>query len=143
MYKAAKAARRAEFRKYRVIDQIMNTSAKAYKKVARQIANPREMEADLLLVAASRLQAIQDDWESNKHHFSAALLNNRKLWTIFLTDVTSENSRLPIEIRQNVTNLGVFVINHTLAISRQPYPDQLSVLININRQIAAGLQGRP
>jgi flagellar protein FlaF len=121
----------------------MNTSAKAYKKVARQIADPRDMEADLLLGAASRLQAIQDHWERNKHQFTAALLHNRKLWMIFLTDVTSNESPLPIEIRQNVANLGLFVINHTLAISRDPHPAQLSILININRQIAAGLQGRP
>src|SRR5215472_12655352 len=114
----------------------MNTSAKAYKKVARQIADPRQIEADLLLGAASRLQIVQDDWERNKHLLSAALLHNRKLWAIFLTDVTSENSPLPVEIRQNVANLGVFVINHTLAISRHLQPDQLSVLININRQIA-------
>jgi|SRR5262249_10652246 len=121
----------------------MNISAKAYKSVARQIADPREMEADVLLGAASRLQAIQDNWDHNKHLLDAALLHNRKLWTIFLTDVTGTNSPLPAEIRQNVANLGVFVINHTLAISRQPHPDQLGVLININRQIAAGLQGRP
>ena len=101
------------------------------------------MEADLLLGAASRLQAIRDDWEHNKHEFSAAAIYNRKLWTIFLTDVTAEDCQLPIEIRQNVANLGLFVLNHTVAISRQPHPEQLSVLININREIAAGLQGRP
>jgi flagellar protein FlaF len=121
----------------------MNTRTKAYKKVARQIASPREVEADLLMGAATRLQAVLDDWEGSKHDFNAALLQNRKLWAIFLTDVTSNDSPLPIEIRQNVANLGMFVINHTLAISRKPQPDQLSVLININRQIAAGLQGRP
>lgn len=101
------------------------------------------MEADLLLGAASRLQTIRDSWESNKHHLNAALLHNRKLWTIFLTDVTGGNSPLPVEIRQNVANLGVFVINHTLATAREPHPDQLDVLININRQIAAGLRGMP
>jgi flagellar protein FlaF len=121
----------------------MNTGAKAYKTVARQIANPREMEADLLLGAASRLQAIRDAWDRNKQHLDAALLHNRKLWTIFLTDVTTENSPLPIEIRQNVANLGLFVMSHTHAIAREPHPDQLNVLININRQIATGLQGRP
>jgi flagellar protein FlaF len=121
----------------------MITRAKAYKKVASQIANPREIEADLLLGVASRLQAVQDDWEGNKHQFNDALLQNRKLWTIFLTDVASENSPLPRELRQNVANLGMFVLNHALPTSFQPPPEQLGVLININRQIAAGLQGRP
>ena len=121
----------------------MNAGARTYKTVARQIASPREMEADLLLGAASRLQTIRDCWDGNKQHLGAALLHNRKLWTIFLTDVTGGSSPLPVEIRQNVANLGVFVINHTLAIAREPHPDQLDVLININRQIAAGLRGMP
>ncbi len=101
------------------------------------------MEADLLLGAASRLQTIRDAWDRNKHHLDAALLHNRKLWTIFLTDATGANSPLPLEIRQNVANLGVFVINHTFATVREPHPDRLDVLININRQIAAGLRSVP
>ncbi len=42
----------------------MQSAAQAYGKVAKQIANPRELEADLLLKAASRLQAIHDAWDT-------------------------------------------------------------------------------
>ena len=71
-----------------------------------------------------------------------ALLFNRKLWTIFLTSVTSDESQLPIEVRQNVANLGLFVLNQTLAVTGDPQPERLGPLININRQIAAGLLAR-
>jgi flagellar protein FlaF len=56
--------------------------------------------------------------------------------------VTSEESPLPIEVRQNVANLGLFVLNQTIAMTGDPQPERLGSLININRQIAAGLLGR-
>ena len=42
----------------------MRSAAQAYQSIAKQTASPRDLEADLLLKAASRLQAIQDRWES-------------------------------------------------------------------------------
>ncbi len=43
---------------------------------------------------------------------------------------------------QNVANLGIFVFNVTLAIQANPRPEALAPLININRELAAGLLGR-
>ena len=48
---------------------------------------------------------------------------------------------LPAAIRQNVANLGIFVFSHTLAIMANPRPESLGSLININRELAAGLLG--
>ena len=44
----------------------MQNAAQAYGAVAKQIANPRELEADLLLKAAARLQAIHDAWDGKR-----------------------------------------------------------------------------
>jgi len=96
----------------------------------------------LLLKAASRLQAVKDGWEGSKPQLDGALLYNRKLWTIFMTSVTSEENPLPTEIRQNVANLGLFVMKQTLSALANPRPDQLNSLININRELASGLLGR-
>ena len=41
----------------------MHRSSKIYKDTANIVANPREVEANLLYQSASRLQAIQDHWE--------------------------------------------------------------------------------
>ena len=67
---------------------------------------------------------------------------NRKLWTIFLTSVTSAENPLPVEIRQNVANLGLFVMKQTLSIMASPRPEPLGSLISINRELASGLTGR-
>jgi flagellar protein FlaF len=119
----------------------MHSAAQAYGSVAKKTVGPRELEADLLLKAAGRLLAIQEDWDGKKADLEAALLYNRKLWTVFLTSVTGENNPLPAEIRQNVANLGLFVMNRTVAMTTGAKPEQLTALIKINCDIAAGLRG--
>jgi len=121
----------------------MQRAAQTYGAVAKQTANPRELEADLLLTAAARLQAIYDGWDSKRRELDAALVYNRKLWSIFVTSATSVENPLPAPIRQNVANLGLFVFNQTLAIQADPKPEGLGSLININRELAAGLLSRP
>ena len=86
----------------------MQHATKAYGQVAQQTASPRELEVQLLLRAASRLQAVHDDWDDRAPGaLDQALHFNRKLWTIFLTSVTTNDNPLPAEIRQNVANLGI------------------------------------
>lgn len=119
-----------------------NSAAQAYGSVAKQIASPRELEAQLLLKAAARLQAIQDDWDHNRPALDQALLYNRKLWTILVSSVADPAHQLPAAIRQNVANLGLFVFKQSLNLVQQPRPDLLKSLIFINRELAAGLLGR-
>ena len=119
----------------------MRSAAQAYGMIAKQVASPRELEADLLLKAASRLQAVRDGWDKTKPQLENALLYNRKLWTIFMASIASDDNPLPAEIRQNVANLGLFVLHQTILMLANPTPEQLSALININRELAAGLRG--
>jgi len=96
-----------------------------------------------LLKAASQLQAISDAWDHKKSGLNDALLYNRQLWTIFLADATQKENPLPVTIRQNVANLGLFVIKQTMSLMMDPQPQPLAPLININRELAAGLLSRP
>ena len=120
----------------------MQSAAQAYRAVAKQIVNPRELEADLLLKAASRLQAAHDAWVGKTPELDEALLYNRKLWSIFLVSVTQPDNPLPELVRQNVANLGMFVMNQTLSLMAEPQREKLAPLISINREIAAGLRAR-
>jgi flagellar protein FlaF len=120
----------------------MRQAASAYNKVAKQIVSPRELEAKLLLDAASRLQAIGESWDNRKSELDDALHFNRRLWALFVTAVTRHDSPLPAEIRQNIANLGLYVIKQTVAALADPRPQQLGSLISINRELAAGLLGR-
>ena len=124
----------------------MQSAAQAYKSVARQTSSPRELEASLLLQAAARLQAVQENWNSDGGSVAAklneALLYNRKLWSVFVGDMADSGHPMPRELRQNFLNIGLFVMNHTVAMMSNPQPERLGSLININREIAAGLLGR-
>ena len=120
----------------------MHHAAQTYGAIAQQIANPRELEASLLLKAASRLQAIRDGWDGKNSELNDALLYNRRLWTIFMSGVMEGDNPLPAAIRQNVANLGLFVMNQTVSMMNNPRREPLGSLININRELAAGLLGR-
>jgi flagellar protein FlaF len=91
--------------------------------------------------AATRLQAIKDDWESRNKDLDEVLTYNRKLWTILVSSVTRPENPMPPAIKQNVANLGLFIFNHTLSVMAKPDPARLTILVNINREIAAGLRG--
>jgi flagellar protein FlaF len=47
-----------------------------------------------------------------------------------------------MEIRQNIANIGVFVMKQTLEMQMNPDPAKLKPLIDINCNLAAGLSGR-
>lgn len=121
----------------------MNRATQTYAKVANQIASSRDIEAELLLGAAAQLQTIRDGWEAKHSELNAALLHNRKLWSILLTSVTRPENPLPANVRQNVANIGIFVLKQTMTTMADPKPENLGSLISINRELAAGLLGRP
>jgi len=120
----------------------MRHATLAYGATANQTASPRELEADLLMSAAARLQAIRDGWTDRSPDLDAALLFNRRLWSIFITSATGPESPLPAGLRQNVANLALFVFRQTFAVLADPKPEYLGSLININRELAAGLRKR-
>lgn len=121
---------------------MQNSAAHAYKQVGAQTVSPRVLEANLLSRSAGQLQRCRDDWENTRHELTTALMFNRKLWTVFLGSVTGEESQLPKALRENIANLGIFVMKQTLNVLSEPEARKLTVLININREIAAGLRER-
>ena len=67
---------------------------------------------------------------------------NRKLWSVFLGEALNDENPQPVEIRQQIANIGIFVLTQTMALQISPQPDHFKPLIEINRNIAAGLAGR-
>ena len=120
----------------------MTQAAQAYGKTATKTGSPRDLEADLLLQAASQLQSIRDGWASKHSELNAALTNNRKLWSLLVATVTRPDNPLPANIRQNVANIGIYVFKQTLTAMANPKPEHLGGLISINRELASGLRGR-
>jgi len=114
----------------------------AAAKTAQSVVSPRELEASLLIKAAMRLQAVVDDWGQRERELDEALTYNRRLWTLLVSAVIAEDNPLPVGIKTNILSLANFIFNQTFKISSDPQPQSLGILVNINRDIAAGLRGR-
>ncbi|HML06572.1 MAG TPA: flagellar biosynthesis repressor FlbT [Xanthobacteraceae bacterium] len=140
LYKALKETRKLIA--YEEESSTMNYASKAYAKIAKETASPRELEASLLLQAAAKLQAVHDSWREKPAGLNDALMYNRRLWTVFLDAVTRDDNRLPFAVRRNLTKLGMFVMGETFALMTKPKLDHLKSIIKINRGIAAGLRGK-
>jgi flagellar protein FlaF len=120
----------------------MSHAAQAYARTSQTTAQPREIEAQALLKAARQLQDVQSNWTGPDQKMFKALLFNRRLWSIFLSAVEDNGNQNSLEIRQNIANIGVFVIKQTIEMQMDPDPKKLQSLIDINCNIAAGLSGR-
>jgi flagellar biosynthesis activator protein FlaF len=118
----------------------MHYASKAYAQTAKETAPPRQLEANLLLKAAAKLQAVHESWREEPIGLYEALTYNRKLWTVFIDAVIDDDNRLPLQVRQNIANLGIFVMGETFSLMTKPSPEHLQSLININRGVAAGLR---
>ncbi|MBI5264100.1 MAG: flagellar biosynthesis regulator FlaF [Bradyrhizobium sp.] len=119
-----------------------NSAATAYARVATTTASPREIEAQVLLKAANKLQQAVDNADPISDQTKQALLYNRKLWTIFLSEAMRDENPQPLDVRQRIANISMFVLTQTAALQVSPQFDHFRPLIEINRNIAAGLSGK-
>lgn len=121
----------------------MHNAAQAYGQLARQTASPRNLEADLLIKAAAKLQAVSDDWMNRSGELHDALTYNRRLWQLLVTAATRPENPLPQAVKNNIANIALFVFNRTMDVHTEREAAKIAPLININRQIAAGLREQP
>ncbi len=118
----------------------MREAADAYNKTGKVTQTPRDLEASLLLKAAAQLQAIKDNWSGKDERLEQVLLYNRKLWTVFVSSIAKAENPMPIEVKNNIASLGAYVLHHTMVLQNSPITSEmLTSLININRELAAGL----
>ena len=120
----------------------MSHAAQAYARASQTTASPREIEAQALLKAARQLQEVQANWKGADRNLHNALMFNRRLWSIFLTEAEANENPNSLEVRQNIANIGIFVLKQTIEMQMDPHPSKLKSLIDINCNIAAGLAGR-
>jgi len=138
-YKALREARRLiAYEKEHL--KMHHAARAAYAKTTVETASPRALEANLLLQAAAKLQAVHDSWSDKPQGLEEALLYNRRLWTIFVDAVTRDGNKLPKATRENIRRLGVYVMAETFSMMTKPKPQHLKSIIKINRGLAAGLR---
>jgi flagellar biosynthesis activator protein FlaF len=119
-------------------------AATAYGSTFKVAVDPRQLEANVLLKAARQLEEVRHGWTPEREpELEDALLYNRKLWTVFAAEVADDANPLPVPIRNNIANIAVFVFKRTLELQAAPSPEKIDPLIEINRNLAAGLLANP
>ncbi len=114
----------------------------AYAQQQKRNLSPREVEAMAFTKAAVMLEDAKK-LTNNIAEFSKALRFNHLLWTIIQADLTDPENQLPPEIKANVMSLSSFVDKQTTKALRSSAANDLDLLININRNLAAGLRTSP
>lgn len=118
----------------------MSTATSAYAKIAIETASPRALEANLLLTAAAKLQAVRDTWDDKPVGLDEALVFNQRLWAIFINAVRQDDNRLSPSLRKNILQLGIFVMGETFALMTKPRRENLDEIVKVNRAIATSLR---
>ena len=122
-------------------------AAGVYGQKAREGIDQRELEAQLLLKSANEIKNLQNKWdEATTEDIENILSYNRKLWMVFFDTAIEnpdENEGRPLDLRNNIVNLCNFIFKRSIDIMADPKKEKLGVLIDINREIAAGLMVKP
>ena len=105
----------------------------------------RQLEGRILLKAAKMIKDLQDDWDNiNPDILESTLRYNRQIWMVFYdTALENPDDDRPNDLRSNIINLANFIFKRELDVMAAPEKKKLDVLVNINREIAAGLMSKP
>lgn len=98
----------------------------------------QESEARALLRCAARLEMAQQQGVAYAD-YCEAVRHNQRLWTFFQMSLLKEEQNLPLELSNLLKSLSLFVDRRSMRAFAEHNTKLLDVLININRQVAAGL----
>ncbi|MGD8524045.1 MAG: flagellar biosynthesis regulator FlaF [Desulfobacterales bacterium] len=119
--------------------------AEAYKSTDQATMSGREIEATVLSKAALKLKECQNNWDADNRDqkLDDALKFNQRIWSILQAELAKEDNPLPMQLKRDLISLSVFIDRRILETLAYPSPEKLSIIIDINNNIAAGLRGSP
>jgi len=121
---------------------MMINPADAYTTSQVATMSDRETEAFCLMRSALLLSDVQKSME-NRALLEEVLEKNKILWVALTSKINDDDHPLPKDIKQNMANLALFIFKRTIDILVEPKAEKLDAIININRNIAAGLRAKP
>jgi flagellar protein FlaF len=124
---------------------VYQAALKVYESVNKSTMFGRDVEAEVLTKAALKLKGCQDNWPENGRgaKLEATLKYNQRVWTILQAELEKPQNPLPDALKVDLLRLISFIDQRTLEMLAYPAPEKLTILININQNIAAGLRTRP
>ena len=121
------------------------TQLETYKRAQSNNMSGREIEAAALTRCALLLSDCQKNWDApnRDYNLSEALRINQRVWSILQAELARDDNPLPIQIRQDILSLSIFMDKRIIEVMAYPAPEKLKILIDINMNLAAGLRSTP
>jgi flagellar biosynthesis activator protein FlaF len=113
----------------------------AYGNMQQKGETIRETESRALLNCANRLSLAQKEW-GDVDIYDSAIRHNLELWTLFQSTLAESDNPLPRDLKITLLTLSKFIDKRSFQALSEYDPALLTVLIDINRQIAAGLNAQ-
>lgn len=117
----------------------------AYNNMQKDNLSGRELEASVLTRAGLMLKQVQENWNApdRDQKLGDAIKFNQKVWSFFQAELTDPENPLPKNIREDILNLSIFIDKRLFEVLASPDQEKLSIVIDINFNIAAGLRTKP
>ncbi|MHB8120715.1 MAG: flagellar biosynthesis regulator FlaF [Desulfuromonadaceae bacterium] len=117
-------------------------SVNAYTAIQKDSLNGRELEASVLSRAGLMLKSVKDNWGApdRDQKLLEAVKFNQKVWSFFQAELSDPENPLPKNLREDILNLSIFIDKRLFEVMAFPEPEKLSIVIDINFNIAAGLR---
>jgi flagellar protein FlaF len=122
-----------------------NNPFNVYQNANKEGMTQRELEASLLTRAGLMLKSCQDNWDApdRDRRLEEAIKFNQKIWSFFQSELTMPDNPLPKNLREDILNLSLFLDKRLFEVLACPEPQKLTIAININLNLAAGLMKQP
>lgn len=116
----------------------------AYTSIQKDTLSGRELEASVLTRAGLMMKSVKENWDApdRNEKLLEAVKFNQKVWSFFQAELSDPENPLPINLKQDILNLSIFIDKRLFEIMAVPEPDKLSIVVDINFSIAAGLRAK-
>ncbi|MBI2353835.1 MAG: flagellar biosynthesis regulator FlaF [Deltaproteobacteria bacterium] len=114
----------------------------AYTTMQKENLSGRELEASVLSRAGIMLKQVQENWTApdREQKLLDAVKFNQKVWSFFQAELSDPENPLPKNLREDILNLSIFIDKRLFEVMAFPEPEKLSIVIDIDFNIAAGLR---
>ncbi len=124
---------------------MLQNPADAYTTMQKENLSGRELEASVLTRAGLMLKQVQENWDASDRDAKLleAIKFNQKVWSFFQAELSDPENPLPLNLRQDILNLSIFVDKRLFEVMALPEKEKLDIVVDIDFNIAAGLRTKP
>lgn len=117
--------------------------SKLYRQTQMDSApSGRGVEISVLEMASGKMRAALGEGGEVRwtRGLDESLKFNQKIWDVLVADWSNPECSLEDGLRGNLLSLGIFVKKRTFAMLAQPTREGITVLVDLNDNIASGLR---